>query len=148
MIINLKQLFNIVGEHKDIDCNIMPDELSGFYGVSFASSVHVKGMICNRAGVVGLSFSADFTLHIVCDRCLKELDRDYHYDFSHTVVMSSNGNNDEYIVAESESIDLNDIVSMDLILEMPSKFLCKEDCKGLCMMCGCDLNESECNCLK
>lgn len=148
MIINLKQLFNIVGERKNIDYRIQPEELSEVSELSFVSPVHVKGEICNRAGIVNLSFSVDFTLHITCDRCLKELDRDYHYDFRHTVVSSSNKDNDEYIVAEKESIDLNDIAVSDLLLETPSKILCKEDCKGLCMVCGCDLNESECNCLK
>ncbi len=148
MIINLKQLFNIDGEHKNIDYNIMPDELSQFREVSFASPVHIKGTIRNRAGVVVLEFSADFTLHLTCDRCLKEFDKDYHFNFSHTIVQSANADNDEYIIAEKESIDLNDIAVMDLILEMPSKFLCREDCKGLCMVCGCNLNESECDCLK
>lgn len=149
MIINLKQLFNITGERKNIDYNITPDELSDVNGLSFASPVHIKGEICNRAGIVTLEISADFTLHITCDRCLKELDRNFSYCFCHTVVSSlDKEDNDEYIVAEKESIDLNDIAIMDLILEMPSKQLCKDDCKGLCMNCGCDLNESECNCLK
>jgi len=148
MIINLKQLFNIDGERKDIDYNIMPDELSQFREISFASPVHVKGVIRNRAGVVALEFSADFTLHLTCDRCLEEFDKDYHFDFSHTIVQSASADNDEYIIAEKESIDLNDIAVTDLILEMPSKFLCSENCKGLCMVCGCNLNESECDCLK
>lgn len=147
MIIYLKQLFNIIGEFKYIDYKIMPDELSGT-GLDFVSPVHVKGEICNRAGIVGLSFSVDFKLHIICDRCLKEMDRDYHYDFEHTVVASASRNNDEYIVAEKESIDLNNIAVSDLLLEFPSKILCNNDCKGLCMNCGCDLNESECNCLE
>lgn len=148
MVINLKQLFNIIGERKIIDYKITLDELSEIHGCSFASPVHVKGEIFNRAGIVNLVFSVDYTLHITCDRCLKELDRDYHYDFEHIIVTSSNRDNDEYIVVEKESIDLNDIAVSDLLLETPAKILCKEDCKGLCMVCGCDLNESECNCLK
>ncbi|MCD8187633.1 MAG: DUF177 domain-containing protein [Ruminococcus sp.] len=35
-----------------------------------------------------------------------------------------------------------------MLLQLPTKYLCKEDCKGLCMVCGCDLNESECDCLR
>lgn len=147
MVINLKQLFDITGERKAIDYQIFPDELSEIHGYSFASPVSVKGELYNKAGIVYLVFSVDFSLHIVCDRCLKELDRDYHYDFEHIVVASSNKNNDEYIVAERESIDLNDIAISDLLLQAPTKILCDDDCKGLCMMCGCDLNESECDCL-
>jgi len=149
MIIDLKQLFNITGEKKSIDYDIMPGELTDIMpGFCFSSPVHIKGEIRNRAGVVILTFSADFIRHITCDRCLKELDRNYHYDFRHIVVSSSNGDNDEYIIAPNESIDLNDIAVSDLLLEAPSKILCREDCRGLCMICGCDLNESDCNCLK
>lgn len=148
MVINLKQLFNITGERRNIDYKIMPDELSEVHGYDFASPVSVKGELYNKAGIVYLVFSVDFSLNIVCDRCLKELKRDYHYDFEHIVVASSNKNNDEYIVAERESIDLNDIAVSDLLLQAPTKILCREDCKGLCMVCGCDLNESDCDCLK
>ena len=145
MKINLKQLFSIVGESRDIAYTISTDELSDIRGRSFASPVEVKGRISNRAGVVYLEYSVDMTLLITCDRCLKELERAYHYDFDHIVVPSANSDNDEYIVADGESIELNEIAVTDLLLQLPTKNLCKDDCKGLCMICGCDLNESTCD---
>ena len=45
---------------------------------------------------------------------------------------------------EGESIEMNEAAVTDLLLRLPTKNLCKEDCKGLCMVCGCDLNESTC----
>lgn len=148
MKINLKQLFSITGESKDIDCFIPAEELFDIRGFTFASPVSVKGRIYNKADVVYLDYSAEFTLHNVCDRCLKEFDKSYSFGFSHIVVPSVSHDNDEYIVAEGESIELNDIAVTDILLQLPTKTLCREDCKGLCMVCGCDLNESECNCLK
>ncbi|MBR4626405.1 MAG: DUF177 domain-containing protein [Ruminococcus sp.] len=148
MKIDLKQLFDITGESMDLTCVIPADELTDIRGYTFASPVELKGRICNRAGVVYLDYSADVTLLNTCDRCLKEFEKEYHYDFSHIVVPSVSRDNDEYIVAEGESIDMNDIAVTDILLQLPSKILCKEDCKGLCMVCGCDLNVSECNCLK
>lgn len=145
MKINLKQLFSIVGESRDIAYTISTDELSDIRGRSFASPVEVKGRIYNRAGVVYLEYSVNMTLLITCDRCLKELERAYHYDFDHIVVPSANSDNDEYIVADGESIELNEIAVTDLLLQLPTKNLCKDDCKGLCMICGCDLNESTCD---
>ncbi|MBR6599034.1 MAG: DUF177 domain-containing protein, partial [Oscillospiraceae bacterium] len=50
------------------------------------------------------------------------------------------------IVADSESIDLKEIAISDLLLQLPSKTLCDEECKGLCPSCGCNLNESQCDC--
>ena len=141
MKINLKQIFNIVGESKDIEYDITEEELSGIRGCEFCSPVKVKGRVYNRAGIVNLEYSVDFSLTITCDRCLKRLIRDYHFDFDHVVVPSLSGDNDDYIVAESESIELNEIAVTDLLLQLPTKNLCKDDCKGLCMICGCDLNK-------
>jgi uncharacterized protein len=148
MKINLKQLFNITGESKDLSYSISPDELSEIRGVAFTSPVRVNGRIYNKADVVYLDYSVGFTLMNVCDRCLKEFEKSYSFEFSHIVVPSVSRDNDEYIVAESESIELNDIAVTDILLQLPTKILCREDCRGLCMVCGCDLNESECNCLK
>lgn len=148
MKINLKQIFNIVGESKDIEYDITAEELSGINGYEFCSPVRVKGKVYNRAGIVNLKYSVDFSLMICCDRCLKRLMREHHFDFDHIVVPSLSSDNDDYIVAEGESIELNEIAVTDLLLQLPTKNLCSEDCKGLCMICGCDLNESQCNCLK
>lgn len=147
MKINLKQLFNIVGESKNIQYSIATEELSDIKGYDFCSPVEINGRIFNKAGIVYLEYSIDFSLLITCDRCLKELVRAYHFDCDHIVVPSVSSDNDEYIVADSESIELNEIAVTDLLLQLPTKNLCKDDCKGLCMVCGCDLNESECNCL-
>lgn len=148
MRINLKQLFNIVGESKDICYSISAEELADIHGYNFASPVAVNGRLFNRAGVVYLEYSVDFTLMAACDRCLKETEKVYRFDFEHIVVPSVSKDNDEYIVAEGESIEMNEIAVTDLLLQLPSKYLCSDDCKGLCMVCGCDLNESECDCLK
>ncbi|MBQ3886046.1 MAG: DUF177 domain-containing protein [Ruminococcus sp.] len=147
MKINLKQIFSIVGDSRDISCEIGADELSDVRGYTFGSPVSINGRVYNRAGVVYLEYSVDFTLNIICDRCLKELEREYHFDFDHIVVPSINGENDDYIVADGESIDLNEIALTDLLLQLPTKNLCKDDCKGLCMVCGQDLNLGECDCL-
>lgn len=147
MKIDLKQIFNITGESKAVDYSIGAEELSALKSYSFASPVDVKGRIYNRAGVVYLDYSVSFTLSAECDRCLAEFERNYSFDFQHIVVRSVSNDNDEYIVADGESIELNDIAFTDLILQLPSKMLCKEDCKGLCMVCGCNLNDSVCGCL-
>ena len=45
-------------------------------------------------------------------------------------------------------LELDDAVRTALLLELPSRVLCKEDCKGLCSQCGADLNINECSCQK
>ena len=148
MKLNLKQIFDIAGERKEIDYAISGDVLDSVSGYTFASPVLVKGEVFNRTNIVRLKFTTEFTLKLVCDRCLKELEREYSYAFEHIIVRSLNTDNDEYIVAEDNCIDMDETALSDLLLQLPTKMLCSEDCKGLCEVCGCDLNESECDCFE
>jgi uncharacterized protein len=146
MTINLRKIFNLPGESMPVDVSVEPSELTDIQGYTFATPVNIKGQVYNRAGIVKIKFATEFTLNIICDRCLKEFDRSYSYEFEHIVVKSLTTDNDEYIVADNESIDLKEIAISDLLLQLPSKLLCDENCKGLCMKCGCNLNESQCDC--
>lgn len=144
MKFDLKQVFNIVGESKDLDHQITADQLSDIRGLDLATPISIKGRVYNRAGVVYLEYTASFTLDHTCDRCLKDFQREYQLSFDHIVVPSLSGDNDDYIVADGECIEMNDIAVTDILLQLPVKILCKEDCKGLCMVCGCDLNQCTC----
>ena len=146
MIINLKKIFNVSGESFPFETSIPQEDITDVRGYDFASPVFIKGQAYNRAGIVKIKFTTEFTLNLICDRCLKEFKRSYVYDFEHVVANSLNTNNDEYVVADNESIDLKEIAISDLLLQLPSKILCDENCKGLCTVCGCNLNESQCDC--
>ena len=140
MILQLREIFQIEGMHLPVDYTISPEELSEVRGYTFAAPVSVQGEFSNRAGIVTLKYTVSCTLDAVCDRCLAELRRDYAYDFSHTVVPS--------LQSEDDSIDMNETAISDLLLMLPTKLLCREDCKGLCDICGCNLNETTCDCRK
>jgi len=146
MTINLRKIFNLPGEVLPVDVSINQEDITDIHGYDFASPVVIKGQAYNRAGIVKIKFTTEFTLNLICDRCLKEFERSYVYDFEHVIVRSLSTDNDEYIVADNESIDLKEIAISDLLLQLPSKTLCDEDCKGLCSSCGCNLNESQCDC--
>lgn len=151
MILQLREIFQIEGMHLPVSYEITPEELSEVRGYTFAAPVAVSGEFYNRAGIVTLKYTVSCTLDVVCDRCLTELKRDYSYDFSHTVVPSLQSEGDiydTYLVAQHDSIDMNETAISDLLLMLPTKMLCREDCKGLCDICGCNLNERICNCRK
>ena len=54
--------------------------------------------------------------------------------------------NDDYIFLEDKKLDLIDPTEEELMLELPSKTLCREDCAGLCVKCGKNLNLGKCSC--
>ncbi|MCC8069613.1 MAG: DUF177 domain-containing protein [Ruminococcus sp.] len=149
MKLNIRQVLNIVGEKKTINFKIQHEELENIHTLNFSTPVMVVGEVYNRAGIVTLSFNVKFTLSLLCDRCLDPFEREFSYDFEHTIVKSLNNNqNDDYIVADGDFIDITPIAISDLLLQLPTKILCKEDCKGLCQHCGNNLNYGDCNCIK
>ena len=85
-------------------------------------------------------------MNLSCDRCLKGFNREYEYKFEHILIQGANTDNDEYIVCKDNTLDLNELAISDLLLQLPTKILCRDDCRGLCYVCGQDLNEGECNC--
>ena len=132
MILQLREIFQIEGMHLPVSYEITPEELSEVRGYTFAAPVAVSGEFYNRAGIVTLKYTVSCTLDVVCDRCLTELKRDYSYDFSHTVVPSLQSEGDiydTYLVAQHDSIDMNETAISDLLLMLPTKMLCREDCK-------------------
>lgn len=146
MVLKLKQIFEIAGEKKVFEYDIPVEDLKPYERYSFVTPIAIKGRIENHAGIVTLNFSTDFTMKLNCDRCLCEFERKFSYDFEHILVRKLNTDNDEYIVCSDDTLDLNELAISNIILQLPSKILCKEDCKGLCCICGNNNNISQCSC--
>lgn len=148
MIIELKQVFDLIDECLQFEYDY---DLSGyeiFNDKPFFVPVHVKGEVVNRAGIVILSYAADFKLRLHCDRCLDEFERNFTVSCEQVLVTELNTDNDEYIVVEDYKLNTDELVLSDILLNLPSKLLCSRDCKGLCPQCGANLNHADCLCKK
>ena len=55
---------------------------------------------------------------------------------------------DDRIEVQGYSLDLDDLIMNDILLELPTKLLCRDDCMGLCPECGKNLNDGTCSCRK
>ena len=49
-------------------------------------------------------------------------------------------------VMEGYHLNVDELINDELLLEWPTKILCREDCKGICKICGRNLNDGECGC--
>jgi uncharacterized protein len=90
-----------------------------------------------------------------CSRCLSEYEESLSSDLDFVVNLALtpeeiNVDEDGYFIADPSSafFDIDDLVREAIILALPLKPLCSEDCRGLCPICGTDLNRSQCNCVK
>ena len=83
-----------------------------------------------------------YTLKGSCTRCLKQTEKTYSEGFAEDV---SSDNPDGYPL-KNDTVDLTKIVEDTILTNLPFNFLCKEDCKGICSVCGANLNETTCKC--
>lgn len=80
-----------------------------------------------------------------CVRCLSEYDQPLNWEFIELYAFDRKSVTESgLIVPEDAHIDLQPLVRDFALLEFPIKPLCKPDCKGLCIVCGEDLNQSDC----
>lgn len=147
MIIDVKQLFDGEGEARRVDYEL---DLSGQkLGTAFAFErpVVIRGEVFNRAGIVTLRYSAEFVYEGVCDRCLEPVTRPFVMRFEHILVTRLEGEDqDEFLVVEDAKLPMDEVAQSDILLEFPTKILCREDCKGLCPQCGTNRNIRDCGC--
>ena len=95
--------------------------------------------------------SVTTTIHGICDRCAAAFSREIRFPIDVVLVteLQNEEDEDEWVFPlEGDSADLDDIVRTVFVLNLDSKLLCKDDCKGLCCRCGKNLNDGPCNCQK
>ena len=149
MFIQLEAIFNGGVERLPLDYefDFSKEELGGVF--PFTTPVILKGEIKNTAGIVTIEAKAEFSVEVTCDRCAEDIKPEFTVDVEHGLVASLNHeDNDDYILLEDMKLDVEQLTLEDIYLALPGKFLCKEDCKGLCSECGANLNESSCDCKK
>lgn len=149
MIFELEPIFNNIGMSLAVDYSIDFSDVQLDLNRPFTEPVRVTGSFRNSAGVVSIDAAAEFTLSLFCDRCASPMQQQYRIPVSHVLVRELNDeSNDEFICLDSFRFDLDALVSDDIFLSLPSKFLCSPDCKGLCPKCGHNLNAGPCSCKK
>jgi uncharacterized protein len=102
--------------------------------------------------------SVKLSTKLICSRCLKDtllpLDLDFREEYI-PAEESEKGIEKELTDREldigfysNDELDINEIVKEQVLLSVPMKPLCSNECQGLCPVCGKDLNEGACNCRK
>ena len=149
MLLNVKPILHTPGKRLDFqfELDLSDMEFSGRYPIS--RPVAVSGEVRNTAGILELTLNAQTTLDAVCDRCGKAFVQEKDVLFACMLAEElQNEDNDEIVLLEDGMVDVGDLARTAFILDMDTKTLCSEDCKGLCPRCGADLNLGPCSCKK
>lgn len=150
MEINLAQILNNEGEKKfflfseTIESNIV--EFCG-EKIKIVQPINVSGYVINYEGKIHLQMNIKTIIERICSRCLNiyrdEIDIDANYIYAKDI----ENTNEDLNLFSGDSIEIADIVLDEITSQMSMKPLCKNDCKGLCTVCGNNKNLIDCKCV-
>ncbi|MBR2650613.1 MAG: DUF177 domain-containing protein [Clostridia bacterium] len=130
-----------------------PEDPRGFFSdASFPSPLKVVGDITNTAGYMRMRVALTVDYETSCARCLSPISGSFSLDLEKTVAPRDiladlpEEKLDDYVIVDDGFIDIDELLRDQMELEFPSRFFCREDCRGLCQRCGKNLNEGKCGC--
>lgn len=153
MLINLTELFTREGKTNDYAVELYCREFQIPQGICPVSDSKPVTFYIENVGdrTLVLSGEAEFTLMIPCDRCLEPVEVPFQLSIERTLDMNLTdeeriANLDEQPYLQGYNLDVDQLVRDELLLNLPMKVLCDEDCKGICNRCGANLNHETCDC--
>ena len=143
-------------QRKGID---VPFELTDVWGedhwngdtIAYVRPVSLSGTYMLADETVIVRGIARAVIQSPCARCLRPTETEVEAELEEAFIRDTGEpqalDEDQYMYS-GHVLELDEAVRTALLLEMPSRILCKEDCRGLCDQCGADLNTNECSCQK
>ena len=132
-ITRLKEGESLALEH-EYDAKALNLEL---YDLHYLALLKLKGTLEKVTSSLFLKGVLTTRLELLCTRCLKPVEQ----KVSEAVDLY-------YPCTDQEYLEITDDLREVMLLSYPAKFLCQENCKGLCYRCGANLNEAPCQCGK
>ncbi|MGN1097479.1 MAG: YceD family protein [Clostridia bacterium] len=112
----------------------------------FQSPVSVKGVIRNIGGTLELNGTVSGEYVSSCDCCGAPVKGVLEAEIDEAIDSESEDYDAECFALNGTILDISGLINALVWGNLPMKLLCREDCKGLCSICGCNLNETVCNC--
>ena len=131
MFLNLREIIEIPGGSVPFECELETEGLDFPQIKEYKTKPHAEGRVYNEAGVLRLEGELTAEMICICDRCGCEFESVKVTPLDAVIVEENTGDDSELFT-----------------LDMETKFLCREDCKGLCPTCGKNLNLGPCGCRK
>ncbi len=128
-----------------------PDELGFSDDPDFKHDIRVALDIEKVGRNIFLNVGVATHIEMVCDRCAEpftmQLTDQYRLLYTTDPDMQNDQDESTFFIPESfDEVDLSEPLRETLVLALPVKRLCQEECKGLCGRCGQNLNEKACDC--
>ncbi len=152
MLVNLTDVFTKEGQVQELEVSYNADTFTNQLGTFL---IKEKGPVVLKLSNIGQSKAlvqgnVKLTFVFPCDRCLRDVDYTFELSFDSAVVSpeyaGDDVDDDTSELMEGYHLNVDELISNELLLNWPMKILCKADCRGICKMCGKNLNDGDCGC--
>lgn len=110
------------------------------------SAVSLEGEMVGAGDSVRVSVSVEADVETRCSLCLEPVTLHLSAEIDALFAREPDPDDPDQYPLDGYKIETNDLAREALLLEMPLRILCKEDCKGICPSCGTNLNKAPCTC--
>lgn len=147
MNVNIAELNTDLGRELLFSFTTTAEELDAVSeDYAFEGPIEVTGTVVYTGTCWRVSGKIKVVKTFVCGRCLTDCRENQSYDFSEDYSREAAETEDLVNVFEGDMLDIQDMVRDTLLAAQPLSNICKPDCKGLCSVCGHNLNEGDCGC--
>ncbi len=152
MLVNLSDVLTSEGKQTTMEVPLDISEFkSGALSYEILDKTPVAFIFTNlEVDKAKVECSVTLTFRTYCDRCLTELPTTLELHSERIVVSPDTDAEiedvDDLSFMEGYYLNVETFVCNEIFGNWPDKILCKDDCKGLCPVCGQNLNEKECGC--
>lgn len=153
MLVNLTDVFTNEGRIQEVSVPFEKEELDsrlGTFPIKEKSPVELKlsNIGQSKALVEG---HVRLVLGMQCDRCLRDVDYTFDLSFSLKAVSPERSEHCEESEEDTDfmegyHLNVDELIDNEILLNWPMKILCSESCKGICKVCGKNLNDGDCGC--
>ncbi len=149
MLLDLHEIIEMPGGRVPFQCGLDGERLSFPNLVRFNAPITAEGQVKNTAGILELDATVEAAMTLCCDRCTGEFERCFSRRYAVTLKADAEDVDDpDLFPLEGDSVNVGDVLETCFILDTEQKWLCRDDCKGLCPDCGRNLNDGPCDCTK
>ena len=152
MLVNLTDVFT--SEGKVVEKTI-PLEMTEFHSNAGDFQITDKSPVQLTMSNLGVGKAlvegmASVTLLMACDRCLEDvsvaMELKFQREISSADTQDSAIDDENQDVVEGGQLNVETLINNEILINLPDKVLCEEDCKGICKQCGQNLNKGDCGC--
>lgn len=153
MLLDITDLLSAGGLTKTFEVHYEKDTYSATeeYKVLDAPvfSLHMANIGVRKFTIDGVG---SVTLQMQCGRCLEDVPTKVEFEIHRRVDLDATGDSqadedvEELSYIDGYHLDVDELIYTEILINLPLKVLCSDDCKGLCFVCGTNLNKGECGC--